>query len=1086
MASPSPETRSKKRRDSISHLKRDQPLFASRRFAPSQQAPDFFTESLNTSYAPSPSPARSPPKRQNGHPNSRPANGTWRPLATAFDATFGTNDVDRRPSSSPSTNPYRSQNDLKPRPEQSNTRPRTSPANSPPGKHERKKTPSPARGRSLSIASPVSSQHSQSSPPRGLAESYQRIVDEESLAQEESVDDQMDGYGYDFTEETDMSGLHGAHDPASPTSLKASRKASREATPVGDYPENKENTQHGLGSGSQRSSLENLTDRSLDSAISQYSKDAQRLDGALRSNVKIFSKARIGEKVGLTVENLRRRNGSTESLGTALGGSLSSKGSDPSLNLPKAWGRKAKPPKDWLSRINSKSGRLTGDVPKKQKADSPIIAESEKREWEEPIDSWIQAASDVTLPSEENGSPQVARPSATSTPTVAQNTSRDGASGWDVDADFIGRSLQVSDSPPIRIRDRTFDGTRSREMDRLQKRAVTTSRLGELRDKTSQERSQRDQPQVEGAATPKSQRRPSSRSSLNPRRQKSDLDEPLQTSIDEEGEPIPDTPVVVYRNSAESSDNRKSAWSNDHHSPKRRQHEKHDSRDLLQRLARATSASPASSNEGPKSEQSRADIQSRPKDVSLDEGGSDRLFEAGLGESKDVMNDSESRQRSSKTISTKGADETPQSHTSTARLKTPQITGAWIDNTITEGTPRSTMPNDYLKTPLVTGAWVDTPLPAGGRGPPMPTPNVEDDRDFILEGNEVRKLATSDLIEKLSPKSDNVPTMRNTSRPLPRSALESVLTAAKASLASSAPSPHFASNSDSEDDPPLHLGDSTIQSLEEIFADDTSFSSPPSPPPSDPDADDDKPAPSTELQPYTRQLSRLSSLLPSIRSARKHIAQLERAVASSNTLTLAKQPKQPEGECTEAGEFHDFIWPCERCGCSARGGGTFPSNTRMPSLLTFNFANDMTTLEIPVPRLWRWHQNDWRPRLTWLGFVLLAGWSWWIAEGVMCDLYCHPLYAYTMEGYGVDINSPEPPFVLEQMLWRWLSLRSLYVLLRALVRFGAQVVGYVVGLCMGGGGGGGGGGGRQPVSTDPRIPRPEYAPDLSMFDDEYL
>lgn len=1088
MASPSPGATSKKRRDSISHLKRDQPLFASRRFAPSQQAPDFFTESLNTSYAPSPSPARSPPKRQNGRLNARPASGSGRPLARASIATSETNDENARPSSSPSTDGYRSQYGLKPRPGQSSTRPRTSSANLPLGKPERDKTPSPARGRSLSIVSPVSSQHSQSSPPRGLAESYQRIVDEESLAQEESVDDQMDAYGYDLTEETDTSGLHGAHDPSSPISLKASRKASREATPVGDYPENKENTQHGSEGGSQRSSLENVTDRSLDSAISQYSKDAQRLDGALRSNVKIFSKARMGEKIGLTVENLRRRNGSTESLGSAFGGSLSSRNSDPSLNLPKAWGRKAKPPKDWLSRINSKSGRLTGDVPKKQKADSPIIAESEKREWEEPIDSWIQTAADIPLPSEENGLPQVARSSTTSTPINAQNTLRDGASGWDVDADFTGRSLQVSDSPPFRIQGTTPNGTRSREMDRLEKRAVTTSRLGELRDKTSQERSQRDRPQDEGGATPQSQRRSFSRSSLNPRRDRSDLDGPLQTSIDGEGEPIPDTPVVVYRNSSESSKSRKITRSKEDNAPQRPQHERHDSRDILQRLARATSASPASSNEGPKLEQSQTNIQPTPKDVSANEGLRDQPSQTGPGDSEPVIDHSERPQKASKTTSTKVEVETPRSLKSTSRLKTPQVTGAWIDNTISEETSRSTMPNEYLKTPLVTGAWVDTPLPAGGRGPPMPTPNLEDDKDFILEGNEVRKLATSDLIKKLSPKSDNVPALRNTSRPLPRSALESVLNAAKASLASSAPSPHFASNSDSEDDPPLHLGESTIQSLEDIFADDTSFSSPPSlPPPSNPDPDDDKDdSPTTELQPYTRQLSRLSSLLPSIRSARKHISQLERAVAgsSSGTALTASQPPTQPPECTEAGEFHDFIWPCERCGCSARS-----SSTRMPSLLTFNFTEDMTTLEIPIPRLWRWHPNDWRPRLTWLGFFLLAGWSWWVAEGVMCDIYCHPLYAWTMEGYGVDINSPQPPFVLEQMLWRWLSLegvlRPLYVLLRALVRFAAQVVGYVVGVSMGDGGGGGSGG-RQPVATDPKIPRPVYAPDLSMFDDEYL
>lgn len=1086
MASPSPEATSKKRRDSISHLKRDQPLFASRRFAPSQQAPDFFTESLNTSYAPSSSPARSPPKRQNGRLNARPASGSGRPPARAF---TGAKNENGRPSSSPSTDHYRSQYDLKPHPGQSSTRPRTSSANRPPGKQEREKTQSPARGRSHSIVSPVSSQHSQSSPPRGLAESYQRIVDEESLAQEESADDQMDAYGFDFTEETDMSGLHGAHDPSSPTSLKASRKASREATPVGDYPENQENTQHGSEGGSQRSSLENITDRSLDSAISQYSKDAQRLDGALRSNVKIFSKARIGEKVGLTVENLRRRNGSTESVGSAFGGSLSSRNSDLSLNLPKAWGRKAKPPKDWLSRINSKSGRLTGDVPKRQKADSPIIAESEKREWEEPIDSWIQAAADVPLPSEENGSPQRARSTATSTPTTAQNTLHDGASGWDVDADFTGRSLQVSDSPPIRIRDSTLDGTRNREMDRLEKRAVTTSRLVELRDKTSRERSQRDRPQIESATTPEGQRRSSSRSSLNPRRDRSDLNGPLQTSVDGEGEPIPDTPVVVYRNGSEPPESRENVRSIDDDSPRRPQNDRHDSRDILQRLARATSASPASSNDGPKSEQSQANSQTKPKEFGADEGEHVQPYENGPGESESSKNHPESPQRFN-TLSREVEDETPRSHKSTIRLKTPQITGAWIDNTISEDTPRSTMPNEYLKTPLVTGAWVDTPLPAGGRGPPMPTPNLEDDKDFILEGNEVRKLATSDLIKKLSPKSDNLPALRNTSRPLPRSALESVLTAAKASLASSAPSPHFASNSDSEDDPPLHLGESTIQSLEDIFEDDTPFSSPPSPPPSDPSpspspSDDDKPSPTSELQPYTRQLSRLSSLLPSIRSARKHISQLERAVASSSS------PKPPT-ECTEAGEFHDFIWPCERCGCSAR-----PTPPRMPALLTFNFAEDLTTLEIPIPRLWRWQRHDWRPRLTWLGFVLLGGWAWWVAEGVMCDLYCHPLFAYTMEGYGVDINSPEPPFVLEKMLWRWLSVgavvRPLYVLLRAVVRFGAQVVGYLVGFGSGGGdgggwggGNGGGGAGRHPVATDPRIPRPEYAPDLSMFDDEYL
>lgn len=1011
----SPELASRKRKESISHLKREQPLFASRRFAPSQQAPDFFTESLNTSYFPSPSPAKSPPKRQNGRPK-RVASASGRSLTAAFNAVSNNNGENQRPSTSSPSKHHRSQShfqyDLKDRPGQSDLRPRSSPANPPPENKERARTPSPARGRQLPITSPVSSQHSQSSPPRGLAEAYQRIVDEESLAQEESADDPMDAYGYDFAEDTEMSGLHGIYDPKSPTSLKASRRASREATPLGNYSENKEDTLHGSASGSQRSSLENATDRSLDSAISQHSKDAQRLNGALRSDVKIFSKARVGEKVGLTVENLRRRNASTESLGSAFGGSLSSRASDPSFNLPKTWGRKAKPPKDWLSRINNRSGRLTGDVPKKQKADSPIIAESEKREWDEPIDSWVQAAADVPLPSEENGSSQAAQASSHSPPKSAQRNIRDSASGWDVDADFTGRSLQVSDSPPIRIRSRSPDKRRHPEMDILEKRALTTNRLGELRQKSSLQQLRDNQ------ATPQGARRSSSRSSVDPRSRR-DSHGALQASREGDGEPIPDTPVVVYKNSSDSSDTRKRPRDNAHQSS----HERQDSRDILQRLARATSASPASSAGESRPGLGPTDRKSRIEDSESKEIIINQVISREQDPGDYVENGSGHRFSSSAIKLSKPIDETPQPSRSTTRLQTPQVTGAWVDNTISEETPRSSMPNVNLRTPLVTGAWVDTPLPAGGRGPPMPTPNIEDDKDFILEGNEARRLATSDLIKKLSPKSGSLPAMRNTSRPLPKSALESVIKAAKASLAS-APSPHFTSNSDSEDDPPLNLGESTIQSLEEIFDDNTtSFSSPPSPPASSSSKENDETTSSPlnqALKPYTRHLTRLNSLLPSIRSARKSVSKLERAIATSTT---PNSPAKPPSECTEAGEFHDFIWPCERCGCP---NNTPPSpstllffrrnpSSRSPpppifSLLTLTLTETTTTLSIPIPRLWRWERNDWRPRLTWLGLFLLVGCTWWIAESVMCDIYCHPLWAYTMEGYGVDINAPEPPF----------------------------------------------------------------------------
>ena len=1093
MATQSPEP-SRKRKDSTSNLKRDQPLFASRQFAPSQQAPDFFTESLNSSYVPSPSPARSPPKRQNARAKPRPAFGTGRSLAAAFKATANLSGESQRPSSSSSSELHRSQRKPKHRPTQSDAQPQSRPANVPIANRAQARTPSPGRGRSISLVSPVSSQHSQSSPPRGLAEAYQRIVDEESLADQESAADEMDAYGYDDTG-TDLS--HQFDSPVSqrildesPTSLKASRKASREPTPVRDKSEDKENTHLELENESRRSSLENITDRSLDSVISQYKKDSRLISNAINGDVKVFSKARVGPRVNLTVENLRRNNSSAESLGS---GSLRSRGSDPSLNLPKQWGRKSQPDKGWLSRINSKSGKLTGDVPKKQKADSPIIAESEKREWDEPIDEWIQAAAEVPIPTEGNGSAQAALTLEASTPTTAQKTLKDPHSGWDADADFTARSLQVSDSPPMRTRNSAQDKVRDPEIDNLERRAVTTSRLGALREKTSQESLGRKSPDNVIRVTPQNPRRSSSRSLISQSEsRKSKL--VSETSFEDAGDPIPDTPVVVYRNGSGLTDSKGDLPVEiKRDSSRRPDHERQDSRDILQKLARATSASPALAQEESGREGSAAQSMSAHEDTAASNGNNRGSASLKSDPSRSQKKEAEDDKLSSETqLEVKTDSDLPPSKSST-RLHTPQVIGGWVENTILEEIPRNSMPSVNLKTPFVTGAWIDTPLPAGGRGPPMPTPNFEDDKDFILEGNEKRRLATSDLIKKLSPKSEKEP-LKNSSRPLPKSALESVLNAAKASLNPNnreKPTPSTP-NSDSEEDPTLHLGESTIQSLEDILANETEVSSPPSPPLSgDEDKENQSPR-SADLMPYTRQLSRLNSLLPSIRDARRNIAQLERAVATSRQALTPR--KQPEDECTEAGEFHDFIWPCERCGCPARSLSDYDSSGGFPrSLVTFNFKENMTTLEIPIPRLWRWRQDDWRPRFTWIGLVLFIGCSWWLAEGWMCDIYCHPLYAYSYEGYGIDINAPEPPFVLEKMLWRWLSIgtiaRPAYILLRALARLTAEVAGWIVGFYSGNGGthtitdqife-------RQPVSTDPNIPRPPWGPDLSMMDDEYL
>ena len=110
-----------------------------------------------------------------------------------------------------------------------------------------------------------------------------------------------------------------------------------------------------------------------------------------------------------------------------------------------------------------------------------------------------------------------------------------------------------------------------------------------------------------------------------------------------------------------------------------------------------------------------------------------------------------------------------------------------------------------------------------------------------------------------------------------------------------------------------------------------------------------------------------------------------------------------------------------------------------------------------------------------------------MTASLLRNTYCHPEYAYSMLGYGVDVNAPEPPFVLFKVLHRNMALGNIldpiYVAARTILRLCAGLVGYLAGLVMeaeetvkG----------PDPVSRDQRIPRPSWGPDLSLLDDEYL
>ena len=85
-----------------------------------------------------------------------------------------------------------------------------------------------------------------------------------------------------------------------------------------------------------------------------------------------------------------------------------------------------------------------------------------------------------------------------------------------------------------------------------------------------------------------------------------------------------------------------------------------------------------------------------------------------------------------------------------------------------------------------------------------------------------------------------------------------------------------------------------------------------------------------------------------------------------------------------------------------------------------------------------------------------------------------------MQGYGVELNAPRPPFVFLKVLYRGLAVESLlaplFVLWRLMVKIVGWIVGYFVGFVFGGGDEP-----KQPMSTGPA-----WEPDLSMGGDEYL
>ncbi|MCJ1312347.1 hypothetical protein MMC25_006021 [Agyrium rufum] len=1059
-------------RTSLPATTRDSETSAAKQYRrrPSDQQPDFWTASVNNSYIPSPSPTKSA-RKPTFAPKPRQALGGGKSLSSGFRTTGESRP--RRDPTSPTAASLRRQTATKAQstpakstasatPATSRAAPKSAPAKeSPPT--ERPRTPSPSPKRQETLISPSSST---SSPPWALADTYKRIEDEEDLAEQEGISDEdMSGPVGSVMEDIPEDGPYEPQSvrSGSPVSHKPPERIGTLDLTNSDNelqdPNHDRDTQHS-DSVSIESSYAAPEDDTFDQRRSQYERDERRMRDVLRSDSQPFSKARLRERPGLTLENLQRKEPSSQSSSSPRGSlgspSISSHGSEPSLNIPKEWGTKGRGENRWLRRLDRGSGKFTGDLPIARTLPDLKTPDEDQRRASEPIVDWISSTADMPRSSVEDQSqpdPTLSGPRASGRihglrPTTSQlSLSR---------INELETAADEAESP-AKPRISTLKILREREIENLGRKTLTTNRLGELHKQKSLDYIRRRSPSV--SSEPRNSRlsiheetepqdtresqSPSKRSSIARLR-----DEARRQSVHSEIaiDDLTEEPVLVSnpdisKPEDEAAEDDTEAREDDARTTERAQrptHDRQDSMDLLRRLARVSSASPSPSL-------------------------TPRHHSKGRDQSSHSSADTDTKQKS-EPEPTVDREPEPELAAGTQPRRLASSNHRSLDHAQPESTPHQSRSHLNMKTPKVTGAWVDTPLPP--RSQPGARSSQSEDAPAqrnAISAEEDQNAYESTKAEQL-PQAQDLPSLEATAPKLPSSALASIIEEQRARGTGGKNAQNWTSvkvpisPNKSDSDPEelgeitLQLGDSTLQSLEELVAQDTvnldtrelpetkpeatkeildgsaksTWKSPEISPTSKPShqveqatrppTSVNKSLEPQDLQSYNTLTSRLSRLGLSLRDAKKGIANLENAVAQAPLLKGSNPRKEivlADGECIEGGEFHDFIWPCERCGC--RGGSMLyesPQSDAGGQLWTWQIVR------LPVPTLYQWKKGDVIPRFTKLGLATIIIGGMILGEVVARRYYVPPFYAYSMVGYGVDYTLPRPPFLFPKLLWR--------------------------------------------------------------------
>lgn len=657
---------------------------------------------------------------------------------------------------------------------------------------------------------------------------------------------------------------------------------------------------------------------------------------------------------------------------------------EPPLNIPRQWGTKAKPRPQWVQKI------LTPDNFVEIENLAPAGSEA-----------MMRIAAETPMPSNE-GSSEPTPPS--SRPSSAQPVygSPEKSKLWDGDLDFTATSMQISTSPQLRVR--KLDQLRDQEIQSLTARAVATNRLEEIRERNSEERPvlyEQPRPNLR-LPTPEPAKR-----------QASEEAEYERTILDEEGEHIRGTPITVfsakhYRGSSQTRDGEESG------------HTREDSFDLLRKLSRAASRSPAPLSRAevmdeelvqPEEESAAKNDVKRPSEAfsekatekksqaetaeSVAKKDGDDLGEAvvkaaetskqeaplppdvGLDVQKDAKRHSRSRSRPRSEIDpeeriTAEAKlfDLPDSNSQRNSIRYPSPAPSDDDNDDEkfDETPKPKKQDPLsLPTPRVTGAFIETPAPTvrKTRRPRTISPYYEAGEDDALSMSVSKGNKTNDDVEVESQAGRRRRSQSSSSQEFIRSQQRGPNI--RPPLINSA-KPTSASEDIRRIKQEAQLEDSTLEDFDALLEATVGKQS---------QADDKseilQPLLDLEYDDRGRPLSK-----------KERERRLEQVILDRMNQHLKNT----------SSSIRDARQGIERLEHQVS------STLNMP--IAHRAEDNTVYLKIPVPRLWikdppgttkkdngSWYQRNWH--FTWLGLILFIFGIWYITESVMCEVYCHPI-----------------------------------------------------------------------------------------------